>query len=161
MPVNIPTIPVPSKASPKKTYTTTGYRPARRPFIFNLRRRLGWVPKLLTPIKATPRSTSPNLTPDEKNLVEQIREIIANIRKDKPYLGDTALIATAVLALFAGGLFSFRKFLFDRKTKNIASQILRDKKAIGMIKDLRRKEKRRVIELLKDPKFRDKILSEL
>jgi len=161
LPVNIPTIPVPSKASPKKTYTTTGYRPARRPFIFNLRRRLGWVPKLLTPIKATPRSTSPNLTPDEKNLVEQIREIIANIRKDKPYLGDTALIATAVLALFAGGLFSFRKFLFDRKTKNIASQILRDKKAIGMIKDLRRKEKRRVIELLKDPKFRDKILSEL
>ena len=71
------------------------------------------------------------------------------------------MIAAAVLAVFAGGFFAFRKYLFDRKTQGIASQILRDRKSSAMIKDLRRKERRRVIELLKDPKFREKILAEL
>jgi len=157
LPQSLPTIGVP--AAPKqKTYTSD--RPVQTSFISRFSNRFKNIPTLLRPNRAKVISNSP-LTSEEKSLVEKIREIVAEIRKDKPYLGDTALIAAAVLAVFVGGFFAFRKYLFDRKTQGIASQILRDRKSSAMIKDLRRKERRRVIELLKDPKFREKILAEL
>ena len=113
---------------------------------------------------ATPSTTTiPNqpLTSEEKSLVEKLRELIENIRRENPYLGDRALVAAAILAIVTGGFFAFRRYLFDRKTQYIASKILRDKNAKILVQDLRRKERRRVIELLKDPKFREKILAEL
>ena len=157
LPRSLPTIGVPA-APQKKTYTSD--RPVRTSFISRFSKGFKNIPTLLRPNRAKVISNT-SLTTEEKNLVEKIREIVAEIRKDKPYLGDTALIAAAVLAVFAGGFFAFRKYLFDRKTQGIASQIIRDKKSSAMIKDLRRKERRRVVELLKDPKFREKILAEL
>ena len=157
LPRSLPTISVPA-VSPKKTYTSD--RPIQTSFISRFSKRFKNIPTLLRPNRAKVISNT-SLTTEEKNLVEKIREIVAEIRKDKPYLGDTALIAAAVLAVFAGGFFAFRKYLFDRKTQGVASQILRDRKSSAMIKDLRRKERRRVVELLKDPKFREKILAEL
>lgn len=157
LPRSLPKISVPA-APPKETYASD--RPIQTSFISRFSNRFKNIPTLLRPNRAKVISNT-SLTTEEKNLVEKIREIVAEIRKDKPYLGDTALIAAAVLAVFVGGIFAFRKYLFDRKTQGVASQILRDRKSSAMIKDLRRKERRRVIELLKDPKFREKILAEL
>lgn len=108
-------------------------------------------------------TTIPNqpLTTEEKSLVVKLRELVNNIRRENPYLGDRALVAAAILAIVTGGFFAFRRYLFDRKTQYIASRILRDKNAKVLVQDLRRKERRRVIDLLKNPKFREKILAEL
>jgi len=99
--------------------------------------------------------------PVDKKLIEKIRDIIDNIRKEKPYLGDRALIAGAVVAVVAGGFFAFRKYLFDRKTQRVASTVLRDPKSRDMIQDLRKRERRRVLELLKDKNFRERVLAEV
>tara|TARA_S200002703_G_scaffold40851_6_gene35571 strand:+ start:231 stop:2735 length:2505 start_codon:yes stop_codon:yes gene_type:complete len=99
--------------------------------------------------------------PVDKKLIEKIRDIIDSIRKEKPYLGDRALIAGAVVAVVAGGFFAFRKYLFDRKTQRVASTVLRDPKSRDMIQDLRKRERRRVLELLKDKNFRERVLAEV
>ena len=154
IPVTAPT--VTSRSAKKTNYTWLSRVKSRLNIAFGAKKtNTGSVSPTTTIISTTP------LTNEEKSLVEKIKDLIDKIRREKPYLGDNALIAAAVLAVFAGGVFSFRKYLFDRKTQNIASQILRDRTTKGMVQNLRRRERRRVIELLKDPKFRERILAEL
>ncbi len=154
IPVTAPT--VTSRSAKKTNYTWLSRVKSRLNIAFGAKKtNTGSVSPTTTTISTTP------LTNEEKSLVEKIKDLIDKIRREKPYLGDNALIAAAVLAVFAGGVFSFRKYLFDRKTQNIASQILRDRTTKGMVQNLRRRERRRVIELLKDPKFRERILAEL
>jgi len=101
------------------------------------------------------------ITGEEKDFVERIKVIVDAIKRNIPNVSNKALIPLAVVAIIAGGVFAFRRYLFDRKTKDMASYILRDPEAKTMLLLLRQKEKRRVLELLKDPKFRDRVLSEL
>ena len=101
------------------------------------------------------------ITGEEKDFVERIKVIVDAIKRNIPNVSNKALIPLAVVAIIAGGVFAFRRYLFDRKTKDMASYILRDPETKTMLLLLRRKEKRRVLELLKDPKFRDRVLSEL
>ena len=101
------------------------------------------------------------ITGEEKDFVERIKVIVDAIKRNIPNVSNKALIPLAVVAIIAGGVFAFRRYLFDRKTKDMASYILRDPETKTMLLLLRQKEKRRVLELLKDPKFRDRVLSEL
>ena len=101
------------------------------------------------------------ITGEEKDFVERIKVIVDAIKRNIPNVSNKALIPLAVVAIIAGGVFAFRRYLFDRKTKDMASYILRDPEAKTMLLLLRQKEKRRVLELLKDTKFRDRVLSEL
>jgi len=105
--------------------------------------------------------TYPSTQPVDKKLIEKIRDIVNKVREDKPYLGNTALIAAAVTAIVAGGFFAFRKYLFDRKTERVASAVLRDPDTRAMIKDLRQRERNRVLKLLKDKDFRERVLAEI
>lgn len=108
-----------------------------------------------------PKKPTEPITGEEKDFVERIKVIVDAIKRNIPNVSNKALIPLAVVAIIAGGVFAFRRYLFDRKTKNMASYILRDPEAKTMLLLLRQKEKRRVLELLKDPQFRDRILSEL